>query len=509
MSSADPQALSLRSVSKLFGGVSALTDVSFELRPGEIVGLVGENGSGKSTLIKIITGFHTPEAGAEGEIWGQPIAFPLTQPVERGIAAVHQDLGLVDDLTVLENVGVGFGYGTRGLRPVNWSAQRRDLVTEIRRFGVDLDPDAMVSRLTPVERAAVAIIRAAFELRRSSRKGEIFVLDEPTSYLTNEEARRLMEMMRSVAASGSSVLFVSHQLKEITEMCDRAVVLRDGRVVANLENEDLRVDAVIRHMLGRELSSFYPSRLPPPRERETVLRVKGLTGKVVTDLSFTVNKGEIVGVTGLAGMGQEELPHLILGASRPKAGLVTSNDGTRVGLSPLKSRRAGVMLVPANRAREGMWPAATASENISLPVLGRFYRTARLRPRLEAAYCGDLMTQFHVMPPDPNRHASTFSGGNQQKIVLAKWLQDTPAVLLLDEPTQGVDAGARREILGTVKEVARAGAGVIIFSSDLEQLANVCNRFLVLWHGRLIASIESDTMDEDTLWTLCQGAHDA
>lgn len=505
MTSPAPLTLSLRSISKRFGGVAALTDVSFDLASGEIVGLVGENGSGKSTLIKIITGYHAPEPGAEGEIWGDPIAFPIIAPMKRGIATIHQDLGLIDDLTVLENVGVSSGYGTRGVRPVNWSRQRRECIAEMKRSGIKLDPDAMVGNLTPVERAAVAILRASWELRGRKQGGEIFILDEPTAYLTNVEVQQLMGLMRSVAAKGSGVIFVSHHLREITAVCDRVVVLRDGRVVANVPNRDLTVTDLIGHMLGRELTSFYPRRVKPPMNPEIALHVTGLTGRVVADLSFSLNKREIVGVTGLAGMGQEELPYLISGVRRPKQGLVTNGDGVTVGASPRNARRAGIVLVPANRSRDGIWPAATAGENVSLPVLGRFYTKGWLDRRREATSCKEVMTRFRVVPAEPRVRVKAFSGGNQQKIVLAKWLQESPAVLLLDEPTMGVDAGARREILAIVKQVAEAGAGVMVFSSDLEQLVNVCTRVLVLWHGRLIASVDAAAVNEDSLLALCQG----
>ena len=497
-------ALGVRSVSKRFGGVHALVDVDFQLRRGEILGLVGENGSGKSTLVKILSGYHTPERGASGEVFGQPLSFPVHNPGELGIAVIHQDLALVDEMTVVENLGVSSGYASSGLRPVRWRQERSRSIELLERFGVDVNPEARVGDLAPAERASVAIVRATRELS-GHRQRHVLILDEPTSYLTGAEAERVMRVMRTVADSGSSVIFISHHLHEVVDVADRVVVLRDGRVVADVDTQTTTEARIIAHMLGRELGDFYPARLDPAGTSDFAMIVEHMAGEIVDDLSFELRHGEILGITGLAGMGQQELPYLVTGVQTPKSGVARRGDGRLLGGSPGATLRAGVVLVPGNRQRDGVWLDATAAENISLPVLRGYYRRGWLNGREEATRAKRLMQTFRVQPPIAHQRVANFSGGNQQKIVLAKWLQGEPEVLLLDEPTQGVDAGARKEILEIVRAATEAGAGVAIFSSDLEQLANVCTRVLVLWRGRAAAELVGDEITEDALLRACQG----
>ncbi|MCY3953719.1 MAG: sugar ABC transporter ATP-binding protein [bacterium] len=499
----DP-ALDVRAVSKRFGGVHALVDVDLRLRRGEILGLVGENGSGKSTLVKVLSGYHTPERGATGEVFGRSLSFPVNNPGELGIAVIHQDLALVDEMTVIENLGVSSSYGSSGLRPVRWRRERSRSVELLERFGVDVDPGARVGDLAPAERASVAIVRATRELSSHAHR-HILILDEPTSYLTGAEAQRVMRVMRTVAESGSSVIFISHHLHEVVEVADRVVVLRDGRAVADVDAATTTEARIIAHMLGRELGDFYPARLDPAGSRDVAMVAEHVTGEIVDDLSFELRHGEILGVTGLAGMGQQELPYLLTGVQAPAAGVARRGDGRVLGRSPAATLRAGVVLVPGNRQRDGVWLDATAAENISLPVLREYYRRAWLNGREESTRAKGLMQMFRVQPPIADQKVSNFSGGNQQKIVLAKWLQGEPDVLLLDEPTQGVDAGARKEILEIVRAATEAGAAVAIFSSDLEQLANVCTRVLVLWRGRAAAELVGDEITEDSLLQACQG----
>jgi ribose transport system ATP-binding protein len=502
-------ALSLRGVSKHFAGAAALSDVSLDLWPGEVLGLVGENGAGKSTLVKIITGVHAPDAGARGEAWGRPFSFPVSSHRELGVAVIHQDLGLVDTMTVVENLGISVGYGTGGMRFVNWRAERARCVAELEGFGMSLDPDALVGELDPAERAMVAMVRGARELKRVQSEGgtdtgSIFILDEPTAYLTHAEAERLLALIRSVADTGACVIFISHHLREVTRMSDRIVVMRDGRIVKTLDDADVTPIQLASHMLGRELDAFYPSKHVPSAD-DVLLDVAGLTGETVDDISFQVQRGEVLGVTGLAGMGQQELPYLLAGAARVHAGTVRRGDGTAVGDTPSQARRAGVVLVPGNRKRDGVWPAGTASENVSLPILGQYFVRGRLGHRRERRESRTVMERFGVVPADERMLAAEFSGGNQQKIVLAKWLRDRPDVLLLDEPTQGVDAAARRDILRQVVDVARAGSAVAVFSSDLEQLASICTRVLVMSRGRVVASLRGDELSEDNLLLASQG----
>ena len=498
-------ALSLRSISKTFAGTRVLTDVALDLEPGEVLGLVGENGSGKSTLVKIITGYHSPDGGAIGRAWGRPLSFPV-DPTRLGVAAIHQDMGLVPEMTVLENMGVSVGYGAAHFHPVRWRSERGRCAEALHRTAtMNIEPDALVGTLTSVEQAMVALARATRQLGGES-DNQIFILDEPTAYLSGPEADRVMELIRTVARRGASVIFISHHLQEVLDNCDRVIVLRDGHVAMETQASECSPMKLVSNMLGRDVEGFYPDRLVPRGGGEPALTVSRLTGKVVEDLSFEVAKGEFLGVTGLAGMGQEELPYLLAGVTKARAGSVTLGAGEPLGESPGSARRAGVALVPANRQRDGLWLEATASENLSLPVLGRYFSRGWLDRRGEARRSQELMQTFGVVPTDDKMVVKSFSGGNQQKLVLAKWLQDPPDVVLLDEPTQGVDAGARRQILTMLRDVAAHGAAVVLFSSDLEQVAEMCTRVLVLARGRVSATVAGADVSEEGLLSLCQGA---
>ncbi len=506
MSSAD--ALTLRDVSKTFGSARVLSNVDLELRRGEVTGLVGANGSGKSTLVKIITGYHEPDEGASGSAWGKPLAFPVAAG-RLGIAAIHQDLGLASDMTVFENMGVSVAYGGRAWRPVKWAAERRRCREELDRIGAhSIGVEERAGELRPADQAIVAIARAARELRQGAGDGEIFILDEPTAYLSRSDANRVLQLIRAVAAEGASVIYISHHLDEVLEICDKVTVLRDGRVVESAAARQHTPMSLVTKMLGRDVDRFYPDKQPASSSASPRLVVSGLTGRTVRDLSFDVMAGEILGVTGLAGMGQDELPYLLAGATKRKAGIVAENrlPVQRAGL-PIAGEPT-MVLIPSDRLRDGLWPLATACENLSLPVLGRYFSRGRLNKADEARRARELMRTFNVVPVTEHMPAGAFSGGNQQKILLAKWLQDPPSVVLLDEPTQGVDAGARHQILTMLQEVAETGAAVVLFSADLEQVAEMCTRVLVLHRGRLAATLEGDEVTEANLLDRSQGQGD-
>lgn len=513
------EALRLENVSKRFGGVAAVDGVSLSVNSGEILGLIGQNGSGKSTLVKILGGYHAPEPGAHGWIWGRPLEWPIRSPRHHGIAIIHQDLGLVDNMSVLENLGVASAFGTRVTDPggllirinpasailrINWTRERTRAHELLNRHGVDVDPDQLAGTLSPAERAMVAILRALRQLSEHTQS-HLFILDEPTAYLTHAEVNQVIGLMRSVARSGASVVFISHRLKEVLNVCDRVSVLRDGRVVASVPSGQASESSLIRYMLGRDIGDFYPPKHKALRG-PALVSIRNLAGRLVNGLSFDIHASEILGVTGLAGMGQEELPYLILGTDRVRAGTVTLHSKGDVRLTPRRALQNGVALVPGNRHRDGVWLGGTALENLSLPLIWNYFRYGRLARRSERRDSSGLMSRFSVRPPQPARRTSTFSGGNQQKIVLAKWLQAKPSVLMLHEPTQGVDAAAKKEILEIVQAVAQRGAAVIIFSSDYEQLAHVCQRVIVLNEGRLSAELSGDEVTESRILECCHAA---
>lgn len=497
---------SLSSISKRFGGVAALNAVDLSVAPGEIHGLIGENGSGKSTLVKIIAGYQEPEAGAQGSAWGAPITFPLVTS-QLPIAVIHQDLGLVDELTVVENFGLGTAYGTPAWRPVDWASERREVSRQLKLLDLDVPTDRLVGDLESAQRAAVAIARAMRSLEAARNAGSdnsLLILDEPTAFLSGAEAARIANLIRSAAANGTSIILISHHLGEVVELCDSVTVLRDGRVVARELNKGLSEETLARLMLGRSLDVFYPPKTAPATDRETAVQVNNLSGGVVDGVSFSMHFGEILGVTGLVGMGQQELPYLMVGDMDRRSGTVTGPKGQAI-TSVSSGRRQGVALVPGDRRSLALQMDESGETNLTLPVRRRFVRRGFLRKSLALANARELFVKFGVRPDDPSLPMTALSGGNQQKVALARWIQMDPSVLLLDEPTQGVDAGARKEIIQVVADLAVSGCAVAIFSTDLEQLAAACHRVIVLNRGVLVEELVGENVTEDRLHRSCTG----
>jgi ribose transport system ATP-binding protein len=490
-----PPVLQAANVSKTFAGKTVLRGLDLDVRAGEVHGLVGQNGSGKSTFIKILSGFHAPDAGSAISVDGAAVALPIApgQPRSLGISFVHQDLALAETMTVLDNLRVGrydVGVGWR----IRWSAERRRVQQALDDFGLDVRPDDKIGSLSEVEAAMVAIIRA---LEQSATSGHgLLVLDEPTAYLPRDGVDRLFAGVRRAAASGVGVLFVSHRLDEVRAITDRVTVLRDGERVATAATATLSENALIAHILGRELTDLYPG--GPSARGDARLEVSGLSGGGVHDFSCTVGAGEIVGLTGLLGMGFETVPYLLFGARRADAGRLLL-DGVEIDVARLTPRAAidhGLALLPANRQRYGGLAAATISENATLPTVGDFFARGLLRKREERRVVQGILDDYDVRPAEPQRSFGTLSGGNQQKVLVAKWFRTEPAALLLHEPTQGVDVGARRQIFARIDEAARAGKSVIIASSEYEDLANLCDRVYVLRDGRVTAELSGGALTE-------------
>lgn len=492
--------IEFRHLSKTFGGVRALTDVSMSVSAGEIHGLLGQNGSGKSTLIKILAGYHKPEPGSELLIRGSSVHLPLHSGEFRahGISFVHQELGLVDSLSVLDNLRVG-SYEPGRFGRISWRRERRLAQEAMDNLDLRLDLDAQVGNLRDIDRALLAIVRAVRDVEASGKAG-LLVLDEPTVYLPRNSVDRLFDVMRRVAKRGNGVLFVTHHLREVIAATDRATVLRDGRLAGTVVTADVEEDRLVEMIVGRAVVGSHPEHVGSD-STDVSLSVSGLTGGAVQDLTFEVRKGEVVGLTGLVGMGFEEVPSLVYGSTRARVGRVTALGKVFQAsqLSPEVTRRAGMVLVPANRLRHAIVVDLTVGDNVTLPVLGRHFREFRLRLGELRAAAFDALKRFGVRPSDPDRKMGSLSGGNQQKCVLAKWLQTNPQILLLHEPTQGVDVGARQDIYRIIRQVAESGASVLLASSEQDDLESTCSRVLIFKDGRVARQLSGDRVTADDI----------
>lgn len=501
-----PAALHARGLAKTFGLTTVLRDVELEVRPGEIHGLVGQNGSGKSTLIKILAGYLEPDPGGELRIRDEPVSLPIAPAASRrrGLRFIHQDLGLVDSMSVLENLVVGRGFDTGKGWSIRWRRERDNARKRLARFGLQVDVDAPVARLNSAERTIVAIARG-FEELDAGGVTPIIVLDEPTAHLAGNEVSLLFAAIREAVSTGASALFVSHRLDEVLDLCDRVTVLRDGRRVTVVAAADTDEHRLMKSILGRELTQIYPE--PRRPGREVVLSVADLAGDRVERLSFDIHAGEILGLTGLLGMGHDDVPYMVFGARRAHGGRVRVA-GHKLSLEPRHAIRAGMALLPADRQHAGSAPAATVRENLMLPRSERFFTRGRLRHRAERRYVRELLERFDVRPPAPEARLAELSGGNQQKALLAKWLQQRPLVLLLHEPTHGVDVGARKQIFGLIKEATDQGTAVLLCSTEYDDLAHLCDRVLVMRDGRVRARLTGDAVNKDTIIAQAHASHE-
>jgi ribose transport system ATP-binding protein len=502
--------LELRSLSKSFGGTQALRGVDLSVLPGEVHGLLGENGSGKSTLVKILVGFHDPDEG-ELLIDGELVRLPLApgQFRELGMSFVHQDLGLVESLSVLENLRVAELASSRSRMRISWRRERMRARETFERYGVRIDPIAPVSVLKPVERALLAIVRALEEIRAVGRGEGLLVLDEPTVFLPKEGVERLFTLVRDAAAAGASILFVSHDLDEVREITDRVTVLRDGALVGTVRTPDTSKATFVEMIIGRQLAALADVEHADLTERRVGVSVEGLAGASVRDVSFQIHDGEIVGLTGLLGSGFEEVPYLLYGARQAAAGRLVLRDEAidLKRLTPTRAIESGLVLIPADRKTDGSVGSLPVVDNMALSVLDRYFNGVLLERRRMRRETGALMREFDVRPSDPALPYGLLSGGNQQKALLAKWFQTDPRLLLLDEPTQGVDVGSRQQIFGLLRSaVEQGGTHVLCASSDYEQLSLLCDRVIIFGRGRIWRELVGGDVTKERIIEQCYAA---
>lgn len=484
--------LAMRGIQKRFPGVLALDGVDLTLNRGEVLALLGENGAGKSTLIKMLGGAHQPDEG-EIRIDGERVEIHSASDARRaGIAVIYQEFNLVPGLTVAENLFLGreptrFGF-------VDHRAEEKQAVEWLERIGLKIDPDRKCGDLTVAQQQAVEIAKAlSFDAR-------ILVMDEPSAVLTEQEVERLFEVVRDLRESGIGVIYISHRLDEVDALADRLLVLRDGRRVGEEAVAETGRERLIEMMVGRSMENEFPTRNVEIGEER--LRVEGLgRGRAVCDVSFSVRAGEIVGFSGLVGAGRTETVRLIAGADRKDAGTIRINGKAVDFRSPRDAIETGVCLLSEDRKGEGLVLAHSALENFGLPNLRRFSRGGWLDESKERDEFGDYASQLSLRLSGPEQSAGELSGGNQQKVVLAKWLARNADIILFDEPTRGIDVGAKFEIYQLMNRLAAEGKAIIMVSSELPEILGMSNRILVMREGRLAGEIENttDTTQEDVL----------
>ena len=493
--------LELRGLSKAFGATQALDGVDLSIQRGRVHALIGQNGSGKSTLIKILSGYHVPDAGSlkiQGH--GARLPFRTGEARSHGLSFLHQDLGLAPGMTVLENLRLG-RFDTTAYGRLRWKEERRIAQGLLDQVNLAIDPMTPVRRLSSAERALVAFLRARQDLEGGIG---LLVLDEPTAYLPGEAVEMLFDAIRRLTRQGSSVLFVSHRLDEVLEIADEISVLRNGRMVGTMEAANASREKIVELLLGRELGELYPEAGERAVDEETpLLRVRELAGEIAAGVTFQLRAGEILGATGLLGMGHDEIPYLVFGANQATHGVVEIAGRKLKRLTPTAVHGAGVALLPADRTHQSGTAAATVLENLTLPDVGKYFRRGRIRHHDERSAVQELLGAFGVQPADPGRRLATLSGGNQQKALLAKWLHGEPRVLLLHEPTQGVDIGSRKQLFSIIRDLADKGMAVFIASAEYEDLAHMCDRVLVMRRGRIVSELRGEELTEQTIVQHC------
>jgi ribose transport system ATP-binding protein len=485
-----PAVLSLSNVSKKFLGTYALRDVSMDIGRGEILALLGGNGSGKSTLIKILAGVHQAEPGGVIERLGLDAVgsdeWSVRHSHDARLLFVHQSLGLFPGTTVAENLALGRGFETRGPGAINWRRTRSRAETLIERFEIRADPDQLIDELGPADRTMVAIARALQDQEGDDQA--VLFLDEPTASLPAAEVEVLHAALRRYAEAGQTIVYVSHRLDEVQGLADRVIVLKDGAKVADLPTNETTTGMLAELITGLTEDASGVEETNEVVRGDVLLSVRELTSPPLHSVSFDLYKGELLGVAGLLGSGRTELLRCLFG-DRPFGGEVLLDGRPLEPRNVLKAMRSGVAHVPENRVADAMFPEQSIVFNLSISRVAEYWRGLRLRSKPEVSDARQAVDEFLVKTAGTDVAIATLSGGNQQKVILARWLARKPTLLLLDEPTQGVDIGARQEIYGLIRAATARGTAVIVVSSDYEELSAVCDRVVVIRDGRITQDV--------------------
>ena len=489
--------IEMRDINKSFGSNQVLKDAGFVLQDGEVHALMGENGAGKSTLMKILTGVYTKDAGTV-LVDGQEVNYKNPQEAEKaGIVFIYQELNVLFDLTVEENLFMGKEI-TKKFGICDKKAMRAKAQEVMDRMGVNIPVDAVMSDLSVGQQQMVEICKALMV------DAKVLIMDEPTAALTQSETEVLFEVIKSLRAKGVSIVYISHRMEEIFELCDRITILRDGSYIGTRFIKDITMDDIVQMMIGREIGERYPKR--EVTIGEEVIRVEGLThAKMFRDVNFSVRAGEVLGVSGLMGAGRTEIMQAIFGNMPIVSGKIFI-DGKEVSIkNPRQAIAAGIGFITEDRKTEGLLLEKSIAENIELANLGKVSNKSVLSVKKGAELVKQGIEEFRIKCFGPEHECGNLSGGNQQKVVLAKWIYTDPKILILDEPTRGVDIGAKKEIYSVINEMAAKGVAVIMVSSELPEVLGMSDRIMVVHEGKVTGIIDGATADQAKVMTLATG----
>lgn len=489
--------LEMKDVDKQFPGVYALKGANFELKSGEVHALLGENGAGKSTLMKILGGIYSIDKGRIFINGKEQQINSVKDAKQLGISIIHQELALVPHLSIAENIYLGREVTTKtGL--VNFSAMNRNVEKLLNEFGMNIDPRRAVSSLTVAQQQMVEIIKAV------SFNSRIIVMDEPTSSLTEKEVTFLFNTIRNLKENGVGIIYISHRMEELFEISDRITVLRDGEYVGTVLTRETNQDELIRMMVGRKLENYYVRDFQ--EVGEPILEVRNLTRKsILEDINFDLRKGEILGFAGLVGAGRSELMKCIFGLDSYEKGEIYIN-GNKVHIqTPNDAIDVGIAYVPEDRKAEGLFLIETIKYNISLKILHKFIKNLSVNKKIENAEVQKYIDQLSIRTPSSEQSVNKLSGGNQQKVLIAKWLATGPKVLILDEPTRGVDVGAKAEIYSIMNDLVKEGVSIIMVSSDLPEIINMSDRVAVMANGKLQKILEKEDCSQEKIMFYATG----
>jgi ribose transport system ATP-binding protein len=490
--------LEIYGVSKSFPGVKALDNINLKIKKGEVHALVGENGAGKTTLIRLISGIYKVDSGAifyDGE---ELINVGPHDCIEKGISSVHQDFRMVETLTVAENIFLGKPLMKKSFigRNVDWVKMRKEAVKAVNAMGVDVDPNAIIGDLSVAKKQVVEICKAL------QRNVTLLILDEPTAALTENEIEILFGLIRKMKEKGITIIYISHRIEEIFKIADTVTVLRDGKTIITDDVANLDRAGLIKHMTGRKIVDIYPEK--NKSFGDTVLEVKNLCSEVrnLSNISFSLREGEILGITGLVGAGRTELVRAIFGADRYDSGAIYVKGKKIESVNILKMIKLSVGLVPEERKVEGFIPDFSVSKNVTLAGIEKIIRYSFLNNTVEKKATSDLIKLLRIVTPSAGTQITSLSGGNQQKCIVGKWLYVDSDILIFDEPTRGIDVGAKQEMYKIITNLAKQGKAIIIVSSELPEVLGICNRIIVMCKGKVNGELNADEADQEEILNL-------